>query len=202
MTNHRSQKSVVSKYFRRLTLGLSLFLGLPGNGLADENTVWKELNTATDASLRGLCVVDEQIVWASGSQGTVLLSTDAGVVWKNVSVHQAGELDFRDIHAFDAQNATVLSAGQPARIYQTEDGGKNWSLRFEHPDERSFFDALSFWDQKHGIAMSDPVDGRVLLIETRDGGRSWHDLRREHRPVRIVRFNRIEERFNGGEGGV
>ena len=38
-----------------------------------EGVSFTELNTGTDASFRGLSVVDENTVWASGSAGTVLL---------------------------------------------------------------------------------------------------------------------------------
>lgn len=144
---------------------------------------WQLQQTDVKSSLRGLCVVDSRVVWASGSDGTVLVTTDAGETWKNVSIQEAADLDFRDIQAFDKQNAVVLSAGQPARVYRTEDGGSTWSQAFEHPNEKSFFDALSFWDRKHGIAMSDPVDGHVLLITTSDGGKTWRELEKTNRPL-------------------
>lgn len=40
----------------------------------------------------------------------------------------------------------------------------------------SFFDAIRFWDEKHGIAVSDPVDGKFLLVTTSDGGDTWQDV--------------------------
>ena len=152
------------------------------SSLSSAQDVWEAKPTGTDASLRGLCVVSRSVVWVSGTQGTVLRTTDAGSTWTNVSVGSAKELDFRDIHAFNDRQAVVLSAGQPARVYLTNDSGKSWKMTFEHPNEKSFFDALSFWDNKHGIAMSDPVDGRVLLVETNDGGRSWNELSVSRRP--------------------
>ena len=42
---------------------------------------WTELDTGSDASLRGLCVLDGGVVWASGSGGTVLRSLDGGSTW-------------------------------------------------------------------------------------------------------------------------
>ena len=87
--------------------------------------VWELQHTGVNASLRGLSVVDRRIVWASGSEGTVIRTEDAGKTWHDVSVPQATKLDFRDIHAFDAQVAVIVSAGQPARFYRTQDGGKH-----------------------------------------------------------------------------
>jgi photosystem II stability/assembly factor-like uncharacterized protein len=143
---------------------------------------WQLLDSGVAASLRGLCVVDADVVWASGSDGTVVRTSDGGGNWIKASVVGAGKLDFRDVHAFDTKQAVIVSAGQPARVYRTTNGGESWKMCHEHPDPGSFFDALSFWDERHGIAMSDPIDGRVLLIETRDGGNSWTELPPERRP--------------------
>ena len=32
---------------------------------------------------------------------------------------------------------------------------------------------LAFWDNDHGIAMSDPVDGQLFILATDDGGTTW-----------------------------
>ena len=48
--------------------------------------------------------------------------------------------------------------------------------------EKAFFDAISFWDDQHGIAMSDPIDDRILLIKTSDGGKTWEEMKPENRP--------------------
>ena len=144
--------------------------------------VWQMQETNVKTSLRGLCVVDAKTVWASGSGGTVLMTKDAGQTWNNISIAEASKLDFRDVQAFDDKRALVLSAGQPACVYLTEDGGKSWRKTFEHPNPKSFFDAFSFWDKRHGIAMSDPVDGHILLIETHNGGETWNELPKKSRP--------------------
>ena len=83
-------------------------------------------------------------------------------------------MDFRDIEAFDANTAYVLSIGEGenSRIYKTTDGGENWKLQFKNTDKKAFFDALAFWDKDTGMAMSDPVDGKYVLIETKDGGKT------------------------------
>ncbi|MEO1528125.1 MAG: YCF48-related protein [Planctomycetota bacterium] len=167
---------------RGLSLSVVLSIAILVCGHASAAEPWRLLETGVEASLRGLCVVSEKVVWASGTQNTVLRSVDSGETWNLVSPTLDVELDFRDIHAFDDENAVILSAGQPARVYVTANGGKDWKMAFEHSDERAFFDALSFWNRDDGIAMSDPIDGRVLLIKTTDGGRTWFELDAERRP--------------------
>ncbi len=125
--------------------------------------------------MRGLAVVDEKIIWASGAGGTFLKTVDGGKTWKIGKVPDAEKLDFRDVEAFDANTAYLLSigSGENSRIYKTIDGGATWKLQFKNTNEKAFFDALAFWDSRNGIAMSDPVDGKYLLIETKDGGATW-----------------------------
>ncbi len=170
---------------RRITSLVAIACVLAWTSNSHSDDVWQLLDSGVSASLRGLCVVDADVVWASGTEGTVIRTTDGGRNWNSVPVEGAGELDFRDVHAFDAKQAVIISAGQPARVYRTTDGGEAWKMCLEHRDARSFFDAISFWDERHGIAMSDPIDGRVLLIETLDGGVSWAELPPDRRPMSL-----------------
>ena len=155
---------------------LCLALAAPGDELR-----WVPAESGTDASLRGLSAVDARVCWASGAGGTVLRTTD-GARWSRRPVPGAEALDFRSLHAFDAERAVVVSAGAPARVYRTEDGGASWALAYEHPDERAFFDAVDFWDDERGLAFSDPIDGELVVMATADGGRSWEPIAGEALP--------------------
>ena len=132
---------------------------------------WQKQTLDTKASLRGLAVVNENVIWASGTGGTFLKTVDGGTNWTVGVVPGAAKLDFRDVEAFGADAAYLLSIGEgeSSRIYKTIDGGKTWKLQFENTNPKAFFDAFAFWDEKHGLAMSDPVDGKYLLLETQDG---------------------------------
>lgn len=138
---------------------------------------WQRQSIDTKASLRGLSVVNEKIIWASGTGGTFLRTTDGGKNWMVGKVPGAEKLDFRDVEAFDANTAYLLSIGdgENSRIYKTVDGGTTWKLQFKNANPKAFFDALAFWDKTHGIAMSDPVDGKYVLIATEDG-ENWKPL--------------------------
>ncbi len=130
----------------------------------------------TQASLRGLSVVDTSVVWASGSQGTYLRTVDGGITWQAGQVPGADSADFRDVAAFSAHTAYLMSAGLPALIYKTTDGGHTWQLQYKNTRTGIFFDAFAFWDENRGIAMSDPVDGHFVLIQTEDGGENWEQI--------------------------
>lgn len=141
------------------------------------NAQWIKQTIATKASLRGLSVVNEKVVWASGTGGTYLRTIDGGVNWTIGVVPDADKLDFRDVAAFDENTAYLLSIGdgETSRIYKTADGGKNWKLQFQNKNPKVFLDALAFWDSTHGMAMGDPVEGRYFLLETTDG-ETWKPI--------------------------
>ena len=119
--------------------------------------------------------LSDQIVWASGSNGTYLRTIDGGNSWNYGVI--VDSLDFRDIHAFDENRAVVLSAGSPALIFLTEDGGDTWDLRYENHDPRIFFDAMDFGSETDGIAFADAIDGYFHIITSNDGGRNWDYLK-------------------------
>jgi photosystem II stability/assembly factor-like uncharacterized protein len=133
-------------------------------------------------SMRGLSVVNENVVWASGTSGSVIRTTDGGATWQLHKIANADSLDFRDIEAIDANRAYVLSAGEDGRIYYTSDGGATWTLQFRNTAKDAFFDCLDFFDDNRtGIAMSDPLGGRYLLVKTTNG-QAWSELPAVSRP--------------------
>jgi photosystem II stability/assembly factor-like uncharacterized protein len=142
------------------------------------NAQWQRQTIDTKASLRGLSVVNEKIIWASGTGGTFLRTIDGGQNWTVGKVPEADKLDFRDVEAFDANTAYLLSIGngETSRIYKTTDGGKTWQMQYKANDEKIFLDAFAFWDKDHGIAMGDPVNGYFYLLRTDDGGQKWYQL--------------------------
>ena len=60
---------------------------------------------------RGLSVVNEKVIWASGAGGTIILTIDGGKTWSVIAVPGAEKVDFRDVEAFDANTAYILSVG-------------------------------------------------------------------------------------------
>ena len=88
----------------------------------------------------------------------------------------ADTLQFRDVHAVDAETAYLLSIGngERSRIYKTTDAGQSWTLQFTNTEPNGFFDCMDFWDPMHGLAFSDSFDGAFFIITTDDGGATWN----------------------------
>ncbi len=149
---------------------------------ANAQTV-KILTSGTKVSLRGLSVVNDKIVWASGSNGTVAKSLDAGLTWQWIKVNGFEKTDFRDIEAFDAKTAIIMGVDSPAYILRTVDGGLTWVKVFENNSKGIFLDAMEFWNNQSGIVIGDPIKNRFFIGRTFDGGKTWQTIPEANKPV-------------------
>lgn len=136
------------------------------------------LASPATALIQAVHAVDQLVVWASGHRGTVLRSRDGGHTWERLETPVGDSLEFRDVHAANADTAWILSAGEGrrSRIYRTTNGGATWKLQFINSDSAAFYDCLSFADARTGIAYGDASQRRTNLLRTDDGGDSWRLL--------------------------
>ena len=158
-----------------------LFLSFCFSGLHAQTL--QLLDTTKKSSLRGLSVVNNTTVWLSGSNGTVGLSTDAGKTFSWITVDGYKKTDFRDIEAFDAETAIIMGIDTPAVILKTTNGGKTWKKVFEDKRPGMFLDALEFWNEMSGIVVGDPIDGKLFIARTFDGGETWRGLPQKNYPI-------------------
>jgi photosystem II stability/assembly factor-like uncharacterized protein len=126
------------------------------------------------------------IAWATGAEGTVIQSTDGGQTWTPVHVEGGEKLDFRGVQTFDGKTVYVMSSGEgeQSRIYRSTDGGTTWQMEYSDKRKGFFLDALVCADSTHCYALSDPVDGKFLILSTTDGVH-WNELPREHMPAAL-----------------
>ncbi|KAJ4373609.1 hypothetical protein N0V86_007751 [Didymella sp. IMI 355093] len=139
---------------------------------------WDPKSTNSTQQFRGLSPISRDVVWISGTNSTVLLTTNGGTSWINASPSLSENstlFEFRDIEAFSSKSAVVLSIGEgnASRIYKTTDSGRTWKPTFINTEPTAFYDCMAFENKKHGLAVSDPVGGKFRLIETWDGGATW-----------------------------
>jgi photosystem II stability/assembly factor-like uncharacterized protein len=155
------------------------FLGLAQKGMPSITILDQGKNT----SLRGLSVVNDQVVWVSGSNGTIGRSNNGGKDFKWMVVKGFEKNDFRDIEAFDASTAIIMSIGEPGYILRTADGGETWTVVYEKKTKGIFMDAMEFWNRQAGIVIGDPIDGKFFIARTFDNGLTWNELPEQFKPV-------------------
>ncbi|PYJ23773.1 MAG: hypothetical protein DME99_01860 [Verrucomicrobia bacterium] len=100
-------------------------------------------NSGTTNGLIAVWPVNPQVVWACGRAGTFTVTTDSGQTWNAGVVPGAELLQFRDVQAFSASVAYLMSigtSGDPTdfRIYKTVDGGATWTIQFVNQNPSAF----------------------------------------------------------------
>ncbi len=167
---------------KQFTITACLLLLLKSS--AAQTLHWQSQSSGLNSSLRGCSAVDARVAWISGTNGKYARTIDGGKTWRADSVAEASRLDFRDVQAFDANTAYLMSAGpgERSRIYKTTNGGKEWALQYTLHDSAGFLDGFAFWDENNGIVFGDPIAGRIFVLTTNDGGKTWLRLAPEHAP--------------------
>ncbi len=141
------------------------------------------VDSSQKISIRGLSVVNKKVGWISGSKGMVGKTMDGGKTWEYFPVEGFGNRDFRDIEAFDNDNAVIMAVDEPAVILRTADGGRSWKTVYENGNKGMFLDAMAFWNEQSGIVIGDPINGKFFMARTFDGGKSWQALPEENLPA-------------------
>lgn len=152
-----------------------VLLGLPVMVFAQKFEL-KQVASGTPTSMRGLSVVSDEVAWVSGSNGYIGKTVDGGNTWDWQRIKGYEKLDFRDIEAFDEKNAIVVNAGSPAYILKTNDGGASWQEVYKNTHKDIFLDGMDFWNANQGIIFGDPINHKMQLLMTINGGLSWVDI--------------------------
>lgn len=157
--------------------------------LAPDESWWSVQSTGVDSNLRGIAAVVHRgstILWVTGSKETIRRSTDAGQTWDPVHITGAENADFRGVQTFDGKIVYVMSIGDKgqSRIFKSTDSGATWETQYTDKRKSFFLDALVCSDATHCFALSDPLDGKFLLLATTDGSH-WKELPRDHMPTAL-----------------
>ena len=135
------------------------------------------LQQGKPTSIRGLSVVNDKTAWVSGSSGYIAITNDGGKTWDWQQVKGYEKSEFRDIEAFSNKEAVIMSSGTPALVLKTIDGGKSWKEKYRKIDSAYFFDAMDFDNAQHGYILGDPINNKFLLMETRNAGETWTEVK-------------------------
>jgi len=134
--------------------------------------------SGTTQLLIAVSPVNSRVVWAAGTGGTYVVTTDGGSTWKSGIVPGAESLQFRDVQGVSDKVAYLMSIGDNTgdfRIYKTEDGGAHWTIQFKNETVNAFYDCFAFWTPDRGITHSDSVNGVFPDIRTTNG-KTWESI--------------------------
>lgn len=139
---------------------------------AQTNNPIQILEQGRKTSIRGLSVVSNKIIWASGSGGSVGKSVDGGKSFKWMTVKGYEKRDFRDIEAYNHKTAIIMAVAEPALILKTIDGGENWYKVFEDTTKGMFLDAMHAQGKIIQV-IGDPINGKAFFAMSIDLGETW-----------------------------
>lgn len=125
-------------------------------------------------SIRAIELMGNSLAFAAdkGTFGTVDLTS--GKVRSNVEKYHTIIPEFRAV-AHNATDFFMLSIANPALLYKTGEDGRMDLVYTEEGDD-VFYDAMTFWNNREGIAVGDSRNGCLSIILTKDGGHHWHKV--------------------------
>ena len=154
----------------------SLGMALMPVSVSAQTPVLTEQDAHTTALFQAVSVsaINPRIAWISGHAGTWARTINGGATWESHVMTGHDSLQFRDVHAIDANRAWLMAAGTGAKsgIFRTFDGGESWTQDFVNQDTAAFYDCMAFWDDSHAFAFSDAVHERTPIART-DDGQEW-----------------------------
>lgn len=128
-----------------------------------------------EVSFRGLSVVDNSVLWVSGTKGTIGVSYNGGNSFNWVNPKGYEERDFRAIAALNHSTLLAVAIGSPGIILKTTDSGKSWKEVYRDENPNVFLDDINFteYNPALGMVVGDPINGEAYALKTVDSGDSW-----------------------------
>ncbi len=132
-------------------------------------------------SIRAIELMGENLAFAANNGTYGMYDSKKDALKINIQKYDTLTPEFRAV-ASTSTDFFMLSVGNPALLYKTGDTG-SMELVYKEEHIKVFYDAISFWNDKEGIAMGDPVDSCLSIITTRDGGKTWNKISCDNLPV-------------------
>ena len=170
----------------------------------DGGETWERLEVPTTAGLETLYFVDQNHGWAAGLQGAILRTRDGGATWEKANTPRI-HCRVTDI---EVRFPLIWAVDDCEGVYFSADGGETWQARNTRFD--GWFRAVAFWDEQTVWVGGARGGGDwPVILETRDGGRSWREVFRAEDLRGPIEDIVIEETEDGGivgwavgEGGL
>lgn len=144
-----------------------------------------ELLLDTSEHYRGLVLLDD-IAYAAGSNGQVfrisIQNTSAQLLMSIPGRH------FRDIDLINDSTALALAITEPAEIIRFNLNYPEKNTTTKGLDSLSFWDGISFWDDKVGLMIGDPQEGSSTLFKTVDAGKTWTPIPSKEIPAEALNY--------------
>lgn len=155
---------------------LTLILCLATSWLLGQELIIQvdSLSSNTKALIIGLDAWNDQHIWASGTNGTILKSKDGGNSWNVYLYKKADTLQFRAIKGLSTDEALVMSAGEgkASQIFKFSISS-GWTQLYEMPYANGFLDAIELLPDGSAIAYGDAIDSSYFILKSDEQLNNW-----------------------------
>ena len=158
-------------------------IGDSGTVVAKKRNKWAVLPISAKTNLTAIQFVSEKKGYISGDNSTLMVTTDGGRRWSNVTNLSSNQLMIQDIHFSDPKNGILYIYEEqekrwPRYLLRTNDGGNSWvkTKRMYGPDPNIFnvhhgLTAFHFSPNNKGYATT-----HSGYYESDDYGENWNKL--------------------------
>lgn len=135
-------------------------------------STWHEQTTPVTTTLYSVSAVDNNVVWACGAAGRVIMTTNGGT-WVNATgTGIPAALALYNIWGINSTTALVTGSDAVGTyIYRTSNSGSTWTQ--VHSQAGGFFNVILMSNATTGWVQGDPVSNRWSLWGTTNGGVTW-----------------------------
>ncbi|UTW64060.1 hypothetical protein KFE98_07945 [bacterium SCSIO 12741] len=132
----------------------------------DGGRTWNSLSSGVSTHLTSVDVISESHFCVTGTGDVILVSEDGN----SFSDYSFGlGLDWNDVHFISDQKGSIC--GGNVHVIYTENGGKNWTVKYQRLFTSNQLTCISFLDDEEGYAIGDQRQ-----LQTLDGGLNWTDM--------------------------
>lgn len=133
--------------------------------------------------LNSVRMLDENIGWAVGHNGTILQTKDGGLTWKRpASLAENKRLELFDFETLFIREGKVWIAGSPGTFVVSLDARNGSNLTFQSTPISLPIKKLCFSSKTNGWAVG--AQGQILA--TKNGGKNWETQRYAHERLAIM----------------
>ncbi len=128
---------------------------------------WQTFNITSNIRFYDVCVVSQNVIWASGDSAKIYRTTNGGLSWQPANFG----LPILPVLQITAINEFYAWINLGTRIFSTSNGGTSWTEQFYTPV--TFINKIQFFNQNTGYIISDQLDSSVGFFVSRNGGANW-----------------------------
>ena len=144
---------------------------------------WRVQNPLpTESFLLAVEPVTDNAIFAGGSGGTLLRTTDAGKTWTVQKFHNL--VDIRSISFTDSLRGWLIDG---EHIYRTSNGGERWDEEHVDADMSTFYfldiacfdSTIYLFLEPRTAVLWELINAKSLVLKSTDGGKTWKQLEQE-----------------------